>query len=124
MVRLVAVIVLLLVIAGAGAFFWYLPVKADRDMNLVTAHAPYGISADAAALHETLRVSDLHSDMLLWMRDPAERNDRGHTDLPRLREGWIAARGDTERHVLGSCDCRSTRPTVGRTVDRSRAPRG
>ncbi len=36
------------------------------------------------ALHDELRVADLHSDMLLWMRNPRRWNNRGHTDLPRL----------------------------------------
>lgn len=71
-------------------FFWLLPAQIDHDMNVVTAHPPYVISPEGAALHANLRVSDLHSDMLLWMRDPSVRNDRGHTDLPRLREGGVA----------------------------------
>ncbi len=83
-------LLMMVVLLGAWAFFVFLPIKADKDMNLVKAHEPYTISAEAAALHETLRVSDLHSDMLLWMRDPMKRHDRGHTDLPRLREGEVA----------------------------------
>jgi membrane dipeptidase len=71
-------------------FFWLLPAQIDHDMNVVTAHPPYVISPEGAALHANLRVSDLHSDMLLWMRDPSVRNDRGHTHLPRLREGGVA----------------------------------
>ena len=82
-------LVLLLVVAAA-LFFYVIPVRIDAGRNLVTPHAPYAVSAEARALHDTLRVADLHSDMLLWMRDPARRNDRGHTDLPRLREGRVA----------------------------------
>ncbi|PSR00678.1 MAG: peptidase M19 [Bacteroidetes bacterium SW_11_64_17] len=34
-------------------------------------------------------VADLHNDLLLWSRDPLQRYDRGHTDIPRLREGGV-----------------------------------
>jgi len=70
--------------------FWVLPVHLDRSMNVVTPHDPYQISDEGAVLHADLRVADLHSDMLLWMRNPENRNDRGHTDFPRLREGGVA----------------------------------
>lgn len=79
----------ILALAAIG-FFYVVPVWIDADRNVVAEHDPYAIAPEAAALHETLRVADLHSDMLLWMRDPARRNDRGHTDLPRLREGRVA----------------------------------
>ena len=70
--------------------FWVLPVHLDRTMNVVTPHDSYQISEEGAALHAELRVADLHSDMLLWMRNPENRNGRGHTDFPRLREGGVA----------------------------------
>tara|TARA_R110002072_G_scaffold79652_15_gene183591 strand:+ start:34 stop:1203 length:1170 start_codon:yes stop_codon:yes gene_type:complete len=79
-----------ILVAAAIGIFGILPAKLDRDMNAVTAHEPYAISAEATALHDSLRVADLHSDMLLWMRDPTRWNDRGHTDLPRLRAGRVA----------------------------------
>lgn len=83
--------ILAAVLALAGlAFFYIIPVRVDAGRNVVVEHAPYAISAEARALHDDLRVGDLHSDMLLWMRNPAHRNDRGHTDLPRLREGRVA----------------------------------
>lgn len=80
----------LLVTVVAVAFFYVIPVRIDAGRNLVVDHAPYALSDEARALHAQLRVADLHSDMLLWMRNPAHRNDRGHTDLPRLREGQVA----------------------------------
>ncbi len=83
--------ILAAVLAVAGvAFFYIIPVQVDAGRNVVLAHEPYEISADAQALHDSLRVGDLHSDMLLWMRDPSRWNDRGHTDLPRLRAGQVA----------------------------------
>jgi microsomal dipeptidase-like Zn-dependent dipeptidase len=85
----IGVLAAVLLLAGLG-FFYAVPVWIDADRNAVRAHDPYVIDPQARALHETLRVADLHSDMLLWMRDPAQRHDRGHTDLPRLREGGVA----------------------------------
>jgi len=77
----ILVVVLAAVLIGV---FRILPAYVDNDMNVVRPHAPYQISDHAAQLHAELRVADLHSDMLLWMRDPRRWNNRGHTDLPRL----------------------------------------
>ncbi len=80
----------IVLIAAAYLVFCYLPIKADADMNVVKAHEPYQVSQETLALHKSLNVSDLHSDMLLWMRDPLKHHDRGHTDIPRLQEGSVA----------------------------------
>lgn len=80
---------LVIILLAAGFFFFVLPPRVDNALNAVTPHEPYVISADGQALHDTLRVADLHSDLLLWSRNPVNRYDRGHTDLPRLREGGI-----------------------------------
>ncbi|MFY0638505.1 dipeptidase [Maricaulis maris] len=77
-------------LVAVGFVFFILPARIDANMNVVTPHEPYVLTAEAEALHGTLRVGDLHSDMLLWMRDPTRWNDRGHTDLPRLRAGQVA----------------------------------
>ena len=85
MTRIILGAIAILLAVAAGLFFYVIPVRIDAGRNLVLPHEPYVLSAEAQALHATLDVADLHSDMLLWMRDPARRNDRGHTDLPRLR---------------------------------------
>ena len=90
MKRIILGVAATLAVVAAVLFFYVIPVQIDAGRNVVVPHEPYEISAEARALHDTLRVADLHSDMLLWMRDPARRNDRGHTDLPRLREGRVA----------------------------------
>ena len=93
LLKLLAGLAAFLVLATLVVYWVVLPViatNADRDMNPVVAHAPYDIAPESAALHRTLNVADLHADTLLWMRDPAERHDYGHTDLPRLREGEVA----------------------------------
>lgn len=74
-------------IVGGAAFFYFIPAKVDADLNAVLPHDPYPVSPEAAALHVTLRLADLHADTLLWMRDPLKRHTRGQTDVPRLREG-------------------------------------
>jgi len=59
-------------------------------MNIVFPHEPFEISEQAEALHSTLVIGDLHSDSTLWKRDLLKRGDRGHVDIPRMREGNAA----------------------------------
>lgn len=66
------------------------PGMLERSMNVVLPHAPYVISQEAQALHESLFVVDLHSDSLLWKRDLTKASDTGQMDLPRLRQGNVA----------------------------------
>jgi microsomal dipeptidase-like Zn-dependent dipeptidase len=63
---------------------------ADRMLTGVTLEPPYEASAEAAKLHKSLIIIDLHADPLLWDRDLLSRNNRGHVDLPRLQEGNVA----------------------------------
>lgn len=78
------------VVLAVVAFFIFAPGYLERGINQVAPHEPYAISDRAAALHETLRIVDLHSDTLLWARDPLERATRGHVDIPRLADGNVA----------------------------------
>lgn len=76
----------------AGALWYHLNVfvpNTDASMNPVRPHAPYTVSEDAQTLHADMRVADLHTDTLLWRRDPRKRHDYGHADLPRLAEGGV-----------------------------------
>ena len=41
-------------------------------------------------MHQRLTIGDWHCDSLLWNRDLTRRARRGHTDLPRLRQGNVA----------------------------------
>jgi membrane dipeptidase len=50
-------------------------------------HSPYRVSKEARELHKTLVIGDWHSDSTLWNRNLLERADRGHVDIPRMREG-------------------------------------
>jgi len=63
--------------------------KVDRDMNAVRPHKSYFVSESARDLHNELWIADLHTDSLLWRRNPAKRQSRGHVDFPRLRDGGV-----------------------------------
>ena len=60
----------------------------DRDLNRVDMTGRVA-GAEAKALHDSLFIADLHSDMLLWDRDPRARQAVGQTDLAKLREGGV-----------------------------------
>ena len=79
-----------LLVAAVCVTLAIVPDLVERSMNVVVPHAPYPVSSEARRLHESLFVADLHSDTLLWNRDPAKASSIGHMDLPRLREGNVA----------------------------------
>ncbi len=80
-----AVPILLLV----GALVVLPKVVADR-MNRLDDSQAIPVSTRAAALHATLRVADLHDDLLLWDRAILPRGSSGHTDVARLAAGRVA----------------------------------
>ncbi|WOJ94539.1 membrane dipeptidase [Congregibacter variabilis] len=71
------------------------PGRLEQSLNQVLDHEPYAISAEAGALHADLVVGDLHTDSTLWARDLTQRADRGHVDLPRLRDANVALQAFT-----------------------------
>ena len=79
-----------IILLALAAFFVFAPGVVERGMNKVDGEPLIAVSDEAKALHATLDIVDLHSDTLLWKRDLLERADRGHMDLPRLREGNVA----------------------------------
>ena len=79
--------VILIALAG---FFLLVPGMAERDMNQIDGKPLIEESDEAKTLHATLDIVDLHADTLLWKRDMLDRAERGHVDLPRLREGNVA----------------------------------
>lgn len=74
---------------GVLVYFTVAAPVLDSRYNTVEVEPPYDVSDRARAVHDTLMVADLHNDLLLWSRDPLQRYDRGHTDIPRLREGGV-----------------------------------
>ncbi len=88
MKRAVRILGLTLALALA-IFFVFGPGIAERQMNRIEATGLPEVSEEARALHASLTIVDLHSDTLLWARDPLRRADRGHMDLPRLIDGNV-----------------------------------
>ena len=76
-----------LVILIVGSFV--APALVERNINTFEPSDLPEPSAHARALHAKAPIVDLHDDLLLWERDPLERATRGHTDVPRLREGGM-----------------------------------
>ncbi|MCE2902558.1 MAG: hypothetical protein ACK6DP_03405 [Gemmatimonas sp.] len=88
---------LLVLVVGVVAFHTLVPVMVDERVNAVVHTEIPRVTPEAAALHNTLFVADLHADELLWGRDLLQRVERGHVDLPRLQGGRGAA-GVRRRH--------------------------
>ncbi len=80
---------------GLAGFFVFAPSLVESRKNATLRPPPYRVSADAAALHARLTVVDLHTDTLLWDRDPLARSERGQVDLPRLVEAGVALQAFT-----------------------------
>ncbi len=77
-------------LAGLVGFLVFAPGYVERQRNVVAEHAPYLISPEAQALHDSLIIADWHADSLLWNRDLAKRGAYGQADIPRLIEGNVA----------------------------------
>lgn len=82
--------VVVLLAAALVIFHTVVPRVVDSRMNSVVSTTIPAVSPEAAALHRTLFVADMHADELLWGRDPLVRVSRGHVDVPRLQEGHVA----------------------------------
>lgn len=85
----------LLLLIGAGLFFFVVPGEVERRFNRVLTNEPRAVSEKAREVHRTLFVADLHADSLLWDRDLLERGTRGHVDVPRLLEGNVGLQAFT-----------------------------
>ncbi len=80
----------LAVLAAAGlTFFGPLPGWVEGSMNKLDGQPLIAVSPEAAALHRSLHIVDLHSDTLMWNRELTEPGGRGHEDLPRLTAGNV-----------------------------------
>ena len=66
------------------------PTLLDAQLNTHSALSLPAPSPAARELHERAFVADLHSDLLLWGRDPLGNASWGHTDLGRWRAGNVA----------------------------------
>lgn len=77
-------------LVGLVGFLVFAPGYVERQRNPVAERAPYLISPEAQALHDSLIIADWHADSLLWNRDLAKRGAYGQADIPRLIEGNVA----------------------------------
>lgn len=82
--------VLALLLTAAWVFFFFVPHYVDGTHNILGGEVGDPGPHEIPPLHSQLRVADLHADPLMWDRDLLQRADRGHIDLPRLREGNVA----------------------------------
>lgn len=89
MLRLLFYIGAGLLTLAVAIYFFVAARVADSRYNTVQKEPPYTVSDRARAVQDTLMVADLHNDLLLWPRNPLKKYDRGHTDVPRLREGGV-----------------------------------
>ncbi len=90
MIRKVLIGLALLLVAGLVFVVTVLPGQFEAGTNVVTDEPLPQVRADAAALHKTLQIADLHGDTLLWKRSLLDKAERGHIDLPRLEAGNVA----------------------------------
>jgi len=81
---------LMLIVIAIVAFLVFAPGLVEGDRNGITEYPPFVVSDQAHALHANLIIGDWHADSLLWKRSILKRADRGHVDLPRLRDGNVA----------------------------------
>lgn len=86
--RLLGALVLLAVLAVLFAPGW-----VQSDLNRTDRTAARTPTDAARRLHASLLVADMHADALLWGADLAQRQSRGHVDLPRLAAGNVALQG-------------------------------
>lgn len=79
-----------ILLIGSLIFFFVAAKQIDKQMNGLYKGPLPAVSPEAKALHAKLIIADWHSDNLLWDRDPLERLDHGHVDIPRLIDGNVS----------------------------------
>ena len=89
MLRVVLYVLTGLVVLAAVGYFTVAAPIADARFNERPEPPAESVSDSARTVHDGLLVADLHNDLLLWPRDPLQRYDRGHSDVPRLRAGGV-----------------------------------
>lgn len=87
--RVLIILLVLLLVIGLVVFFFYAGKFVDQQRNTVAPMDVSAVSPEAKDLHNSLRIADLHSDNLLWDRNPLDRLSHGHVDIPRLIDGNV-----------------------------------
>ncbi len=81
---------LFILLVSITFFFTLAPSYVEKSRNkIVHTNHPH-IPANTKTFHNTLTISDLHADSLLWNRDLTKKSDYAHVDIPRLINGNIA----------------------------------
>lgn len=70
-------------------FRFIVPSYVANGKNRIELSPPYKVSTEAQQLHQSLIVTDLHADTLLWGRNILNRSSIGHIDVPRLIEANV-----------------------------------
>ena len=80
-----------IIFIASTIFFSLAPSYVEKSRNRVaqTVHSN-NIPASVNKFHNSLTISDLHADSLLWNRDLSKRSGYGHVDILRLIEGNVA----------------------------------
>lgn len=71
------------------------PSWVDKRFNPTGNAVVQTISPSSQALHQSLTITDLHADSLLWGRNLAQSASHGHVDIPRLIQGNVALQNFT-----------------------------
>lgn len=79
----------LLLIIGLIGFFSAAGKIVDSQMNILVLRDHQEQPEAILNFHDSLIIADWHSDNLLWDRNPLQRLDHGHVDVPRLIEGNV-----------------------------------
>lgn len=90
MARLIRRLLAVSLVLALVLFFGVVPKVVAGRMNPLDTARAIPVTPRAESLHATLRVGDLHDDLLLWDRDMLGPGRRGHTDLARLQAGNVA----------------------------------
>jgi hypothetical protein len=85
--RLTFIVFSLVLISGSVYLLFYAAHRKDIKENETEQADLSLIKPEVIQFHQQLIIADLHSDNLLWDRDPLERINYGHVDIPRLIEG-------------------------------------
>lgn len=87
--RVLILLLVILLVIGLVVFFFYAGKFVDQQRNTLASMDLSAVSPEAKDLHNSLHIADLHSDNLLWDRNPLDRLSHGHVDIPRLIDGNV-----------------------------------
>lgn len=84
--RVGALVVLGLIVVSYAGLRIFGPAAIEKSLNRQIFFPEHTVSAQAQALNDSAVIMDWHTDTLLWNRDILARAERGHADVPRLKD--------------------------------------